>query len=378
MKKILFISTRNPFSGRYSGDVIKSLEIIELLRKKFHIEVICLKEKRVKIREKNIIYFNYPNLFVQFFYCLISFFKFQPIQFGLFFSKEMKNYIENYCDNYDYLFFYHIRSSQYLPKNYHGKTILEMGDLYSDNYYQTFKYLSFLNPLKYIYRLEGLLTKNIESKIFSNFDRIVLFSKSEVNRAKVKFEKKIFQINLSIKKLNKKYSFSKNNFRILFVGNLNYLPNFLACRDFIKNIAPQLNKKIPDVKFCLIGNINLLYKFFLPKKNNVEILGPKKNLTPFIKSSLCGLANLKVATGVQGKVLNYMSYGLPVICSNKVSHNFGKYVLSFKKNSELVDKIILLKKNRLKSNQFSKKSVQLAKKLNWSKVGQDYFKLVDF
>ena len=72
------------------------------------------------------------------------------------------------------------------------------------------------------------------------------FSKSEVNRAKVKFEKKIFQINLSIKKLNKKYSFSKNNFRILFVGNLNYLPNFLACKDFIENIAPQLNKKIPN------------------------------------------------------------------------------------------------------------------------------------
>ena len=26
MKKILFITTRNPYSGRYSGDVIRSLK----------------------------------------------------------------------------------------------------------------------------------------------------------------------------------------------------------------------------------------------------------------------------------------------------------------------------------------------------------------
>ena len=32
-KKILFITTRNPYSGRYSGDVIRSAKIINLLKK---------------------------------------------------------------------------------------------------------------------------------------------------------------------------------------------------------------------------------------------------------------------------------------------------------------------------------------------------------
>ena len=31
MKKILFITTRNPYSGRFSGDVIGSLKIINFL-----------------------------------------------------------------------------------------------------------------------------------------------------------------------------------------------------------------------------------------------------------------------------------------------------------------------------------------------------------
>ena len=44
MKKILFVSARNPYSGRYSGDVIRSLKLIDLLKKKYHLDVICLKK----------------------------------------------------------------------------------------------------------------------------------------------------------------------------------------------------------------------------------------------------------------------------------------------------------------------------------------------
>ena len=155
MKKILFISVRNPFSGRFSGDVIRSLKIINLLKKKYKLDVVCLKNENSKMNEKSTITFNYPNKFLKIFYCLVSFLKFQPLQFGLFYSNKMKIFLENNANNYDYLFFYHIRSSQYLPKNYNGKTIIEMGDLYSDNYIQTFKYLNYLNPFKYIYYLEA-------------------------------------------------------------------------------------------------------------------------------------------------------------------------------------------------------------------------------
>ena len=141
---------------------------------------------------------------------------------------------------------------------------------------------------------------------------------------------------------------------------------------------PRLEKKIPLVKFSIIGNIDYYNKFFISKKLNVELLGPKKNLSTYIKNSFCGLANLKIATGVQGKVLTYMSYGLPVICSRKVSLNFRKSVLSFKSNEELIREIIDLKKDKKKSNYFSKKSIQFSKKLYWKKVGIKYLKLLNF
>ena len=102
-----------------------------------------------------------------------------------------------------------------------------MGDLYSDNYNQTFQNLNPLNPLNISIILKVYLRK-LEKHIFSKFDKIILFSKSEIQKIDKQFKNKIFQINESIEKIRNCFSFSKNNFRILFVGNLNYLPKFLS------------------------------------------------------------------------------------------------------------------------------------------------------
>ena len=379
MRKILFITTRNPFSGRYSGDVIRSLKVINLLKKKYSLDIVFLSKKDgFSSNSNNILVFHESNFFLKFFYCIISFLKFEPIQFGLFFSKDMKEYLNQNANNYDCIFFYHIRSSQYLPKSFNGKTIIEIGDLYSDNYFQTFNNLNILNPLKYIYLLESFLIKNTEKKIFYNFDKIILFSKDEVKKINPFFKKKINLFDECVDVVNKKYKFSKNNCRILFVGNLDYLPNFLACRDFIKKDLPVLKKKIPGIKFTIIGNVNKFKKFLLSSKPEVEVLGFKKDISKYVKNAICGLANLKIATGIQVKVLTYMSYGLPVICSKKVSKNFGSNVLNFNNNDELHKIIYELKSNKIKSNKFSQKSLKYSKSLNWKKISLKYLKLINY
>lgn len=378
MKKILFVSARNPFSGRYSGDVIRSLKLINLLKKKYYLDVIYLKKNDLDTKEKNLIAFKDPNIFLKFIYCLISIFKLEPIQFGLFFSNEIKKFLINNANNYDYLFFSQVRSSQFLPKNYYGKTILDMGDLYSDNYYQSFKNLNFFNPMKYVYFFESFLVKKTERKIFESFDRVTLFSKKELNKINKKFKKKIHIIDLSVDKVVNNFSYSPKKSKILFIGNLGYLPNIMACKHFIKKILPRLKLKIPDVKFTVIGNINYLDRVFLSKNKNVEILGPKKNLKTFIKNSYCGLANLSIATGVQSKVLTYMSNGLPVVCHSKVAVNFEKNVLVYEKDNDLIQKLTLLKNKKKISQKYSKMSIKFAKNFVWKRVNLEYLKLFNF
>ena len=377
MKKILFVSTRNPYSGRYSGDVIRSFKILNVLKKKYEVDVAYLGKKNDDaIKDIKLISFDQPNFLLKIFYCLNSLIKFEPIQFGLFFSKSMKNYISENSQNYDLIFFHHIRSYQYLPKNYYGKTMLDMGDLYSDNYLQTFKHLNIFNPLRYIYFFESIVVKNVEEKIFSSFDKILLFSKNEVKKVKKIYHHKLFQIDESIKKLNNKVKFSAKKSYILFVGNLNYLPNILAVKDFAKNILPSLIKKNSNIKFCIIGDIKNLDKYFLSRNKNIIILGSKKKIVKYVNKSFCGIANLSIATGVQVKVLTYMSFGLPVICSKQVALNFGNNVLVYKSKDDLINKIIEIKNNKSLWNKFSKKSVSFVKKFKWKKISLKYFKLI--
>ncbi len=379
MKKILFVSTRNPYSGRYSGDVIRSLKILNLLKKKYQVDLVFPgNEKSKKIKDVNIRSFKPASFWLKFFYCIVSFFQLNPIQFGLFFSAKMRKYINENSFNYDIIFFHHLRSIQFLPKNYHGKKILDMGDLYSDNYFQTYKYLNFLNPIKYIYLIEAFLIKLAEDRVFSIFDKVLLFSKKEVEKIKTKFDKNaIVQIDESIERLNKKFSFSKNNFKVLFIGNLNYLPNILACKDFVKNVLPNLKNKIPNLKFCIVGDVKRSDKIYLSKNKDVQIVGSKKNLTKYANNSICGLANLSIATGVQVKVLTYMTFGLPVVCSKQVSLNFAKNVLTYNSNSELEDQILKLKNKKVLWNIFSKKSFKFVKKFKWENISKRYLNILN-
>ena len=375
MKKILFITTRNPYSGRFSGDVIGSLKIINFLKKKNQVDVVTLYRKKTELK-KRIIYFKSPNYFLKIFYVLHSLLRLKPLQFGLFLSKKMKAYIKKNAKRYDLLFFYHIRSSQYLPNNYKGSTVIEMGDLYSSNYYQTFCNLNIFNPLKYVYLIESILIKRVENRIFQSFNKIILFSKNEIKKINKIFRKKIYNVNISIKSVQKKFTYSLKNNKILFIGNLGYLPNLLAVKDFINNSFFLIKKEIPDVKFLIIGDVSKLNKFFFSFKKDVIFLGQQNNIKKFIKNSICGLANIKIATGVQGKVLTYMSYGLPVVCSKKVASNFKKNTINYNNNNDLVKKIVNLKNNKKLSRKFSNKSLKFLKEFSEEKVCSKYLKIV--
>ena len=353
-----------------------SLRIINFLKKKHKVDIVTLGEG--KLNSKNVIIFNQPNFFLKILNILISFLTINPLQFGLFFSERMKKYIKENAKNYDLLFFYHIRSSQYLPKNYKGETIMEMGDLYSKNYFQTFNNLKIFNPLKYIYLLESFLIKKIEKKIFNKFGKILMFSKSEIKMVPKVFRKKICNMKISIKPMENKFLFSKKNNNILFIGNLGYLPNLLAVKDLIKNILPLIKNKIPNVKYYIVGDVSKINKFLLSFQKDVNFLGRKKDIKKYLKNSFCGLANLKIATGIQGKVLTYMSYGLPTICSNEVSSNFKNSVIKYENNNQLLKSIIELKNSKKISTELSKKSLKFIKNFSDKKVCSEYLKEVSF
>ena len=160
--------------------------------------------------------------------------------------------------------------------------------------------------------------KKYELLCFENFQKTFLFSKKEIKTLNDK--KNIYQINFGIDKIFKKFKYSKKNYKIIFIGNIKYLPNRLACKKFISKVLPKILKVDPNIQFHIIGEISKINKFLWSRNKSVKIHGKVSNLKPLLSKSFCGLANLEISSGIQTKILTYMSFGIPVISSNQVKY----------------------------------------------------------
>ena len=254
MKKLLFISPRNPFSGRFSGDVIRAKKFIGFFEKKYKTTVITIDkvDSNKKIGKVKIISFKDKNLIFKLIKVIFSLLNLKPLQLGYFYSKELNDYILQNYKNFDIIFCQSVRAAQYVTNLEFKKKVLDMGDLYSNNYYQTFKMKSWFNPMKIIFFIESILMKNYEKLCFDNFFKILLFSRREIKSVKAVKKNKIIQINFGIDEIINKFRFNKNNNKIIFIGNMKYLPNKIACTNFIKNTLPKLLKVNSNIQFHII------------------------------------------------------------------------------------------------------------------------------
>lgn len=385
MKKILIITTRFPLPI-LGGDKDRFVGIANTLAKKNNIEVVCLSNeyyKNDKLTNKlsyKIKIFKISSI-LRVIYSIFFLFKGDPLQVGFYYSKIAKDYIQNKISEYDVVIFHGIRSAQYLPEHFKGKKILEMTDITSLNFKKIYIKMRYYNPLKYLYFIESLLIKNYENYVSKKFDKIILISKSDLLEEKnIQFKEKIIIIPSGVLINKNVYKFHDSNYKIIFLGNIQYYPNKIACYNFVKNILPQINNYFKDIEFHIIGKISFIDKFLLEKNNKIKIYGPIKNIRKILKNTICAVNNVDISTGFQTKVLNYMSYGIPTLSLKKIGKNEfknNKEIIYFKNNNQLIRKICKLKINKKFSEKISKICyLNIKKNYSWNKRLREYQKLL--
>ena len=292
---------------------------------------------------------------------------------------KMKKKIENIQKKYDVIIFHLIRTTYYLPKKFKGIKILEMTDLISKNYKTVQRNLSIFNPLKYLYNYERKKLNRYELKESHKFDRIVLVNKDDITNSTIKNNRNLSIIgNGTILKNNIFFNGKKKN-NIIFFGNINSLANRSACIDFIKNYLPYLKNNLPNLKFKILGNCSNFLKIYF-KLQGVEVISDIKELANYSKYTLAGICNVQIQSGLQNKVLDYASIGLPVLI-NKTSNNFkflsNKDVLIFNNNHEFFVQLNKLVSNSEFGKKISKSShMKIKKYYNWNNILKQYSKII--
>jgi len=98
------------------------------------------------------------------------------------------------------------------------------------------------------------------------------------------------------------------------LGGFQHQPNVDSVEYFVDQIFPEIKKKLPDVKFYVIGsNPPLHLKDLCSKVKGVKFLGYVPEIDSYFNSCRIQVAPLRYGAGVKGKIVESMAKGLPVV-----------------------------------------------------------------
>ncbi len=101
---------------------------------------------------------------------------------------------------------------------------------------------------------------------------------------------------------------------LIFTGSFTYRPNYEAMRWFLKEVYPQVRRRIPQVHLLITGNHDELP---LPDETGVTRTGFVPDVRPMIAGSWASLAPIQSGGGTRLKILEAMAMGTPVIATSK-------------------------------------------------------------
>ena len=103
--------------------------------------------------------------------------------------------------------------------------------------------------------------------------------------------------------------------RIVFTGNMSYRPNVDAVQHLVTAVLPRIRQEIPDVQLWIVGMDPSPAVRRLADGDRVVVTGRVDDVRPYFDSAAVAVAPLRVARGLQNKVLEAMAMRVPVVAS---------------------------------------------------------------
>jgi sugar transferase (PEP-CTERM/EpsH1 system associated) len=107
------------------------------------------------------------------------------------------------------------------------------------------------------------------------------------------------------------YDATKPNF--VFTGTMDYPPNVGAVVWFAEAILPIIRRTLPDAQFHIVGTNPAPEVRRLTETPGVFVTGRVPDVRPYVAHATAGVAPMRIARGIQNKVLEAMAMARPVI-----------------------------------------------------------------
>jgi sugar transferase (PEP-CTERM/EpsH1 system associated) len=102
---------------------------------------------------------------------------------------------------------------------------------------------------------------------------------------------------------------------LVFTGNMDYWPNADAVTWFATEVFPSIRDRLAEARFHIVGANPGLDVLRLAEQLGVHVTGRVPDVRPYVAHADVSVAPLRMARGVQNKVLEAMALGRPVVAS---------------------------------------------------------------
>ncbi len=347
--RILFLAHRIPFPP-HKGDKIRSFHEIRYLSR-FHdiylgtileeesdrrflpeLERYCSEVFAVRLQDRLRV--------------LRSLFTGSPFSVAYFYDKKLQKFVDRvlgekrvdavicFCSSMaEYVF----RTPRY-RKNALGDTrlIMDYVDLDSDKWLQYSKYCSF--RMRPIYRIEHRKLRKYEKRINRSFDHSIFVARREIdifldlcpdarnvhvilNGVDSKFftpgGKKLPR--LEKESSSTQYYMNGSHPILLFTGIMNYFANEDGVDWFCRKIFPIIKRAFPHTEFQIVGNKPSDRVWALTEWEGVTVTGYVEDIRSYYHAADICVIPLRIARGLQNKVLEAMATGKAVVATSNAS-----------------------------------------------------------
>jgi polysaccharide biosynthesis protein PslH len=119
--------------------------------------------------------------------------------------------------------------------------------------------------------------------------------------------------------------------RLVFTGHMNYWPNIDAASWFARDVFPSILDAYPDAKLLIVGARPPRAITRLGARPGIVVTGYVPDIRPWLASADVALAPMRIACGVQNKILEAMAMQKPVVCTSLglegIDATVGQHVL---------------------------------------------------
>ena len=402
---ILYICHRIPYPPN-KGDKIRSFNEIKYLSKKHDISLVCLVDNK-----KDLIYIDElkkycktidydvikPNR--QKIKSLAYLFSKSPLSVPYFYSRKLQRAVEYRLSivKFDAVFAFSSPMAEYVFKskaisnnNAQVRLIMDFVDVDSDKWRMYSEHSFF--PKSLIYKNEWKRLMAYERKIAEIFDVSVFVSDAEAELFKsiapnvksvsipngVDFEYFRDVRNVHSEALGQDIRTNEvieraersNGLNILFTGAMDYFPNEDGVLFFYNESWSHIKDKLPQARFYIVGdNPSRRIKNIAKRDKDVIVTGYVSDVRDYFSIANIFIAPLRVARGIQNKVLEALAAGLPVVATSVAVQGIGcngdGFLFIEDSPLKFAERTVELAKRQLSNDVNEKRESFLKQKFSW-------------